>query len=490
MATNYKGKLPSMDSVLSHVPTTSLIVVGYILQIFHSIITPKYLCVVCKLVLRQPIQSFCGHRYCESCLRDLKSANTDGVTCQACIDEDSVNEYSDLSQTFLDKAMNRELNGLGVNCTADGCEWTGVLKEYDQHKTNCKHSLVTCICGMAISEDLLDSHEEHDCGHTLVACGFDCPTKVLRKDLDNHNEDFVHVHLAKLHVMCLEIESTTGNTTSEEELMRLSAKVRGMDTLVRSFMQTLSSASQQNGHGASNTQGINGQRLDDLNTEVANTMATIDQLYTNLETRLNNLGQIQRSAEDQQARLDAMRQTVTSLERNLALRDVSLADLDVRIQSAEYSTHDGSLVWRLSEWKRKFDDARAGRTPSLYSPPFFTSRSGYKMCLRLYPFGDGTGRGSHASLFFVVMRGPFDAVLSWPFRQKVTLTLIDQTSGRHLTESFRPDPSSSSFRRPNSDMNIASGCPLFAVHSALNEGGKYVRDDTCFVKVVVDSNGL
>lgn len=42
------------------------------------------------------------------------------------------------------------------------------------------------------------------------------------------------------------------------------------------------------------------------------------------------------------------------------------------------------------------------------------------MCLRLYFNGDGTGRGTHLSLFFVVMRGKCDALLKWPFSQKVS----------------------------------------------------------------------
>lgn len=41
------------------------------------------------------------------------------------------------------------------------------------------------------------------------------------------------------------------------------------------------------------------------------------------------------------------------------------------------------------------------------------------MCLRIYLDGDGTGRGTHLSLFFVVMKGPNDALLRWPFNQKV-----------------------------------------------------------------------
>ena len=34
-------------------------------------VNPKYLCCACEIVLRRPIQSFCGHRFCEACVKDL-----------------------------------------------------------------------------------------------------------------------------------------------------------------------------------------------------------------------------------------------------------------------------------------------------------------------------------------------------------------------------------------------------------------------------------
>jgi len=46
------------------------------------------------------------------------------------------------------------------------------------------------------------------------------------------------------------------------------------------------------------------------------------------------------------------------------------------------------------------------------------------MCARLYLNGDGMGKGTHVSLFFVVMRGAYDALLKWPFRQKVRVIQV------------------------------------------------------------------
>ena len=100
---------------------------------------------------------------------------------------------------------------------------------------------------------------------------------------------------------------------------------------------------------------------------------------------------------------------------------------------------------------------------------FFTSRYGYKTCARIYLNGDGIGRGTHISVFFVVMRGEYDALLRWPFRQKVTFMLLDQNNVEHVIDSFRPDPNSSSFQRPRRETNIASGCPTFCPLSELND---------------------
>ena len=84
------------------------------------------------------------------------------------------------------------------------------------------------------------------------------------------------------------------------------------------------------------------------------------------------------------------------------------------------------------------------------------------------------------------MRGEYDQLLKWPFRHKVTLMLLDQTgNSKHIVDSFQPDPTSTSFQRPVREMNIASGCPLFAPQ-AVSEREPYLMNNTIFIKVKVD----
>ncbi|KAM9391653.1 TNF receptor-associated factor 2-like [Pholidichthys leucotaenia] len=191
-----------------------------------------------------------------------------------------------------------------------------------------------------------------------------------------------------------------------------------------------------------------------------------------------------------QDKIEILNNKVRQLERTLSLRDLSIVEMEGKMREMSAATYDGTFVWKISDFSKKRQDAIAGRAPAMFSPAFYTSKYGYKMCLRIYLNGDGTGRGTHLSLFFVVMRGHCDALLKWPFNQKVTLMLLDQNNREHIIDAFRPDISSSSFQRPVSDMNIASGCPLFCHLSKLDSKNSYIRDDTIFIKAIVDLTGL
>lgn len=41
------------------------------------------------------------------------------------------------------------------------------------------------------------------------------------------------------------------------------------------------------------------------------------------------------------------------------------------------------------------------------------------MCLRIFLNGEGRSKGSYVSLFLVLLKGEYDALLQWPFAQKV-----------------------------------------------------------------------
>ncbi len=231
------------------------------------------------------------------------------------------------------------------------------------------------------------------------------------------------------------------------------------------------------------------RRLTNLENRTADHEVLLVENNRTIEEARRDMGNVKRQLDTNQESVRRQERRIESIEHTLALRNVTLADLEEYVRQQEFSSYDGQLLWKISDYARRRNDAVTGQQVSFYSPCFFTSRYGYKMCARLYLNGDGMGRGTHISVFFVIMRGQYDALLRWPFRQKVTFMLLDQDNVEHVIDAFRPDPSSSSFQRPRRETNIASGCPMFCSLTELNNHA-YVRDDTMFVKIIVDTSDL
>ena len=57
------------------------------------------------------------------------------------------------------------------------------------------------------------------------------------------------------------------------------------------------------------------------------------------------------------------------------------------------------------------------------SPPFYAN--GYKMCFRVFPAGNGTGKGTHVSIYGYLMKGDYDAELNWPFTADVVVDILN-----------------------------------------------------------------
>ena len=60
-----------------------------------------------------------------------------------------------------------------------------------------------------------------------------------------------------------------------------------------------------------------------------------------------------------------------------------------------------------------------------WSPPFYTSARGYRMCLKVYPAGAGAGKGTHVSMFGYLLKGDYDDELNWLFTADVVVDILN-----------------------------------------------------------------
>ncbi|XP_036384078.1 TNF receptor-associated factor 2 [Megalops cyprinoides] len=489
---------------------------------------PKYQCQQCQGVLRKPFQAQCGHRFCAHCLTQLTSSGP--KPCKACQQEEIFEETLSIlnfSEAFPDNAARREIDSLPATCPNDGCSWKGKIKEYEeQHEGKCEFERVKCeACQALILLSERERHNERECEERTLNCKY-CKVTFSFKEIKAHDdicqkfpmqckecgkkkiprEKFAdHIKsCAKSKTLCPFSAVGCGAVVDNEKqaeheqthisehlrlllaelpLMRLRAEGAGEwqeDSglgLYRAPEERAPSAG-----AAGQTSGL-GQKVMALENIVC-------VLNREMERSSLTLEAFSRQHRLDQDKIDSLTNKVRQLERTLNMRDLQLAETEQMLRELEYCTYDGVFVWKIVDFSRRRQEALAGRAPAMFSPAFYSSKYGYKMCLRLYLNGDGTGRGTHLSLFFVVMRGKYDALLKWPFSQKVTLMLLDQNNREHIIDAFRPDVTSTSFQRPISEMNIASGCPLFCPLAKLAGKSSYLRDDTVFIKAIVDLTGL
>ena len=200
-------------------------------------------------------------------------------------------------------------------------------------------------------------------------------------------------------------------------------------------------------------------------------MDHVDQALTHIDSRMNeltrqtgdNMMEVQCMKSEIQSRNVVTEEAIGKLQHaGKELQDY-YTDLALSIQSLQATNYNGFYVWKIPDLTRRRRDAVLGKTVSLYSAPFFTSRHGYKICLRVYLNGDGSGRGSHVSFFLTIMKGEYDPLLPWPYRQTTTI----------------------SFQMTQTEMNVASGCPQFCPQRMLeNPSYRYKVDEDAQKKML------
>lgn len=454
----------------------------------------KFICNYCGNVLKDPVQSFCGHRFCRSCI--LGVATTGGENrCKQCVQEGVEDDYSllDENQMFPDNAVKREMASLQARCINPGCGWKGQFKQYEEHASTCPFKLEKCPqCRKAVAREKMQSHQQTEC-LPKVMCPKGCGEMDLAQHIDHlQKQAGGHLHWLNetMKRLSQQIEGMSSELqkTNEVMLTRVAAVESQLVDVINN--RVVGNRSEMTEAIKAETGPINTkcQQLE-VKTNTFEGICTV--LHKEIEKLIQNMERMEHNRRATLDKVEALEHKNRTLERTLAVKEITLAEQDLRIQSLESASYDGVLVWKITEFSVKKAEAMRGQSISIYSPAFYTGRRGYKMCARVYPNGDGMGKGSHLSLFFVLMKGNFDAILPWPFKQRVTFCLINQQGGEHVMDSFRPDQTSSSFKRPTSDMNIASGCPLFVrIDDLTNPKNGYMKDDTVFIKVIIDTTDI
>ena len=145
-----------------------------------------------------------------------------------------------------------------------------------------------------------------------------------------------------------------------------------------------------------------------------------------------------------------------------------------RVNALEKDMHSKerceSFTWRIDGFSEVLRKAKSGEETFIESSPFY--RYGYKFKISIYPNGHSSGENTHLSAYLIIMKGEYDATLTWPFDKRFTFTLIDQQENEQNRENIVEstsalDPKLRTFARPVEEENNGWGFPEFASHEKL-----------------------
>ena len=215
-------------------------------------------------------------------------------------------------------------------------------------------------------------------------------------------------------------------------------------------------------------------KLNNTQEQLANTQVELNKTQiqlNNTQTQLNN---------SQETTVELVRK-VEWLERQLKEK---LNEKQVNEAVQKVMQMKTRFIWKIDNFSEMLRKAKRDEKFKIKSQPFYTHGCGYKLQLSLYPNGNGSGTNSHLSVFNNVLKGEYDALLPWPVKITMTITLIDQQPceipqinfGSHITHtvSERPktgDRNSLGFSQFLSQEKLMTRC--------------YLEHDTMFLRVDV-----
>ena len=125
----------------------------------------------------------------------------------------------------------------------------------------------------------------------------------------------------------------------------------------------------------------------------------------------------------------------------------------------------------------------------LYIDPFYTSKGGYKVTLRVYPNGQGSSKGTHVDVFMCLMKGANDNNLQFPMTGIFTVQVMNwKGNNQHFEQSIHFDdytPVHSSRRVVTGERADGLGIQSFISHNELTSSNKqYLHEDKMCFKIL------
>ncbi|XP_067939718.1 TNF receptor-associated factor 3-like [Watersipora subatra] len=96
--------------------------------------------------------------------------------------------------------------------------------------------------------------------------------------------------------------------------------------------------------------------------------------------------------------------------------------LDRALKDREPVNYNGDYLWVLGNYWTKCEQALLKTRTSWTSPPFYTSRAGYKLCIQIFLNYDG--QDGSVGMYVALCSGEHDDFLQWPFDRALLFSVL------------------------------------------------------------------
>ena len=196
--------------------------------------------------------------------------------------------------------------------------------------------------------------------------------------------------------------------------------------------------------------------------------------------------------------------TVDTFQTQFGNVEGKVDDLKDRVETVESIVNDvveskikdmeefPPYLWTVTNFWEKVRRAKNGGEVLIESDSFYLGLPGYKMKLRMYPDGIDLGKNAFISLYVVLVKGQYDAILPWPFRYTLKFTIIDHNPDLKQRENFskssKSQTSGKCSLRPEGEQNQGQGYSRFLSHEKLRDG-RLVVDETLIIQFTASRSG-
>eukprot|EP00064_Thunnus_orientalis_P014406 superscaffoldBa00002494_g14450 len=402
----------------------------------------------------------------------------------------------DYAKIYPDPELEQQILALPIRCihSEEGCRWTGQMKQLQGHFSTCAFNVIPCPnrCSVKLTRRDLPDHLQHDCPKRKVKCEF-CGSEFTGEAYENHQgvcpQESVYCEnkCGARMMRRLLSQHSMAECPKRTQPCKYCGKEFVFDTIQNHQYHCPRFPVQ-----CPNQCGTPNIAREDLANHVKDNCGSALVLCpfkdAGCKHRCPKLA-IGRHLEDTtKSHLTMMCNLVGRQRQEI---------LELRREMEELSvSHDGVLIWKLNDYSRKLQEAKLRSNHEFFSPPFYTHRYGYKLQVSAFLNGNGSGEGSHLSVYIRVLPGEYDNLLEWPFSYKVTFSILDQSDPslskpQHITETFNPDPNWKNFQKPCSSRNsldestLGFGYPKFISHEEIKKRN-YIRDNCIFVKASIE----